>query len=68
MKVLVIGVNTRHIACSANRAGYTVYTLGRFKDVDLKVCSDRSVIHDMPDVHDLDLPELIPLFQDASPC
>jgi predicted ATP-grasp superfamily ATP-dependent carboligase len=67
MKVLVIGVNTRHIACSASRAGYTVYTLGRFNDVDLKVCSDRSVIHDMPDVHDLDLPELIPLFRRLLP-
>jgi len=59
MKVLVIGVNTRHIACSASRAGYTVYTLSKFNDVDLKTCSDRSVIHDMPDVHDLDLPELV---------
>lgn len=67
MKVLVIGVNTRHIACSASRAGYTVYTLGRFNDVDLKACSDRSVIHDMPDVHDLDLPELIPLFRTLLP-
>ena len=61
MRVLVIGVNTRHIACSASRAGYTVYTLGRFNDVDLKACSDRSVIHDMPDDHDPDLPELAPL-------
>lgn len=67
MKVLVIGVNTRHIACSASRAGYTVYTLGRFNDVDLKACSDRSVIHDMPDVHDLDLPELIPLVRTLLP-
>jgi uncharacterized protein len=67
MKVLVIGVNTRHIACSARRAGYTVYTLGRFNDVDLKACSDRSVIHDMPDVHDLDLPELIPIFRTLLP-
>jgi len=67
MKVLVIGVNTRHIACSASRAGYTVYTLGRFNDVDLKACSDRSVIHDMPDVHDLDLPELIPIFRTLLP-
>lgn len=67
MKVLVIGVNTRHIACSASRAGYTVYTLGRFNDVDLKACSDRSLIHDMSDVHDLDLPELIPIFRTLLP-
>ena len=67
MKVLVIGVNTRHIACSASRAGYTVYTLGRFNDVDLKACSDRSVIHDMPDDHDPDLPELAPLIRTFLP-
>ncbi len=67
MKVLVIGVNTRHIACSASRAGYTVYTLGRFNDVDLKACSDRSVIHDMPDDHDPDLPELAPLIRTLLP-
>ena len=58
MKVMVIGVNTRHIGCSASRAGYTVYSLSRFNDIDLKACYDRSVIHDMPDVHDLDLPKL----------
>ncbi len=67
MKVLVIGVNTRHIACSASRAGYTVYTLGRFNDVDLKACSDRSVIHDMPDDHGPDLPELAPLIRTLLP-
>lgn len=67
MNVLVIGVNTRHIACSARRAGYTVYTLGRFNDVDLKACSDRSVIHEMPDVHNLDLPELAPLIRTLCP-
>ncbi len=67
MKVLVIGVNTRHIACSASRAGYTVYTLSRFDDVDLKACSEELVIHDMPDVHDLDLPELVPLIRTLLP-
>ncbi len=67
MKVLVIGVNTRHIACSASRAGYTVYTLGRFNDVDLKACSERSVIHDMPDDHDPDLQELAPLVRTLLP-
>ncbi|MBC2699469.1 MAG: ATP-grasp domain-containing protein [ANME-2 cluster archaeon] len=67
MKVLVIGVNTRHIACSASRAGYTVYTLGRFNDVDLKVCSEKSVIHDMSDVIDLELPKLAPLIRTLLP-
>ncbi len=67
MKVLVIGVNTRHIACSASRAGYTVYTLSRFDDVDLKACSEESVIHDLPDVHGLDLSELAPLVRTLLP-
>ncbi len=67
MKVLVIGVNTRHIACSARRAGYTVYTLSMFDDVDLKACSMESIIHDMPDVHDLDLPELALLIRTLLP-
>ena len=67
MKVLVIGINTRHIACSASRAGYTVFTLGRFNDVDLKVCSEESVIHDMSDVHDPDLPELATLIRTLLP-
>ncbi len=67
MKVLVIGVNTRHIACSASRAGYTVYTLNQFNDADLKACSDRSVIYDMPDVHDLNLPELLPFIRTLLP-
>lgn len=60
MKVLVIGFNTRHIACSARRAGHTVYSLGRFDDIDLGDCSDISVTHDMPDVHNLDLSGAVP--------
>jgi hypothetical protein len=42
MKVLVIGNSTRSVVCSAKRAGYTVYSLDRFNDVDMHECSDKS--------------------------
>jgi hypothetical protein len=40
MKILVIGNSTRSIVCSAKRAGYTVYSLDNFCDVDLRYCAD----------------------------
>ncbi len=42
MKVLVIANNVRSIVCSAKRAGYTVYALDRFGDVDMRRCADRA--------------------------
>lgn len=42
MKVLVIGNNVRSIVCSAKRAGYTVYALDNFCDVDMRSCADKS--------------------------
>ncbi len=42
MKVLVIANNVRSIVCSAKKAGYIVYALDRFGDVDLRRCADRS--------------------------
>ena len=42
MKVLVIGNSTRSVVCSAKRAGYTVYSLDRFHDMDMQECSDKS--------------------------
>jgi predicted ATP-grasp superfamily ATP-dependent carboligase len=42
MKILVIGKSTRGIVCSARRAGYTVYALDNFCDVDMKECADRA--------------------------
>lgn len=43
-KVIVIGNSVRSIACSARRAGYTVYALDRFGDLDTQKCSTRSQI------------------------
>ncbi len=42
MKVLVIANSTRSIVCSAKKAGYTVFTLDRFGDVDTCRCSDKA--------------------------
>lgn len=42
MKVLVIGNSTRSIVCSARKAGYTVYTLDHFGDVDMLKCADKA--------------------------
>ncbi|VVB86461.1 ATP-grasp domain protein [uncultured archaeon] len=42
MKVLVIANSARSIVCSAKRAGYTVYALDNFCDVDMRSCADRS--------------------------
>jgi len=42
MKILVIGNSTRSIVCSAKRAGYTVFSLDNFCDVDMRLCADFS--------------------------
>jgi predicted ATP-grasp superfamily ATP-dependent carboligase len=60
MNVLIIGFNTRHIVCSARRAGHTVYSISNFADQDLEGCSEKTIIHDLKDVHNIDLNELIP--------
>ncbi len=39
-RVLVIGYNTRHIICSAKRAGYYVESVSHYDDADLLECSD----------------------------
>ncbi len=41
-KVIVIGNSVRNIACSAKRAGYTVYALDRFGDVDTQKCATKA--------------------------
>lgn len=46
MKVLVIANNARSVACSAKKAGYGVYALDRFCDVDMQRCADRAVFLD----------------------
>ena len=37
--ILVIGFSTRNIVCSARRAGYTVYSIDSFQDLDLQKCA-----------------------------
>lgn len=44
MKFLVIGNSTRSIVCSAKRAGYIVYSLDNFCDVDMQNCADSSFL------------------------
>lgn len=42
MNVLVIGNSTRNIVCSAKKAGYTVYALDNFCDIDMLKCADKA--------------------------
>lgn len=39
-RILVIGYNTRHIICSAKRAGYYVESVSHYEDSDLIKCGD----------------------------
>ena len=39
MKLLVIGINVRHIACSACRVGHEVYAVDGYCDLDLERCA-----------------------------
>ncbi|MCL7412812.1 MAG: ATP-grasp domain-containing protein [ANME-2 cluster archaeon] len=58
MKILIIGFNTRHIACSAARAGHTVHTMSTFNDIDLMECASKAVVCTIQDVHHMDLDEI----------
>src|SRR5512141_1980697 len=42
MRLLVIGVNIRHIACSARRAGHEVFAVDSFCDLDLERCTKET--------------------------
>lgn len=48
--VLVVGVNTRGLACSLKKLGYTVYSADYFGVIDLKPCVEqyRSVLSQEP--------------------
>ncbi|HID27532.1 MAG TPA: ATP-grasp domain-containing protein [Methanosarcinales archaeon] len=48
MKILVIGYSTRYIVCSAKRAGYKVFSLDCFGDVDLRQCAYSSFLFEDP--------------------
>ncbi|NJD52922.1 MAG: ATP-grasp domain-containing protein [Candidatus Methanoperedens sp.] len=41
-KVLIIGNSVRNIACSAKKAGYIVYALDLFGDVDMQKCANKA--------------------------
>ncbi|MFZ2410977.1 MAG: ATP-grasp domain-containing protein, partial [Candidatus Methanoperedens sp.] len=43
-KILVIANSARSIACSAKKAGYTVFAIDRFGDVDMRKCADKSLL------------------------
>ena len=42
MRILVIGVNIRHIACSARRAGHEVFAVDCYCDLDLERCAEET--------------------------
>lgn len=44
MKILAAGINIRHIACSAARAGHSVIAADCFCDLDLQDCSLETVL------------------------
>lgn len=50
--ILVVGVNTRAVACSLKRLGYTVYSADYFGTVDLRSCVDRveSILDQKPGI------------------
>jgi len=54
-KVIVIGNSVRNIACSARRAGYTVYALDRFGDVDMQKCASYAQIIENLDERELQI-------------
>lgn len=44
MKILVIGINVRHIACSAARAGHEVFAVDGYSDLDLCRCASKTAL------------------------
>lgn len=49
--ILLVGVNTRAVACSLKKLGYTVYSSDYFGTMDLRSCADRvqSVLDQKPE-------------------
>jgi uncharacterized protein len=52
LRVLVVGYNTRHIVCSAKRAGFHVESVSHYEDSDLIKCGDvtRFIRDEFPEV------------------
>ena len=51
--VLIIGYSTRNIVCSARRAGYNVYSIDAFTDLDLVECASGSRAFDLDENVDI---------------
>ncbi len=57
MRLLAIGFNIRHIACSAARAGHQVFAVDCFRDLDLENCAietaqiPRDLAEDLISIH-----------------
>ncbi|MCD4704055.1 MAG: ATP-grasp domain-containing protein [Methanosarcinaceae archaeon] len=70
--IVVIGYSSRNIACSAKRAGYNVYAIDAFCDVDLHQCTkDTRTLcpADGKDIHSFDSTSIIEMVNefDMSP-
>ncbi|MHC1636062.1 MAG: ATP-grasp domain-containing protein [Candidatus Methanospirareceae archaeon] len=50
-KILAIGYSVRHIACSGNRAGYEMYAMDAFGDIDLRRCVKKFLPLEVHDNH-----------------
>jgi len=62
MRILIIGINVRHIACSAARAGHEVYAIDCYCDLDLERCASKTAL--MPrQGAEKDLPSYVELFR-----
>ena len=62
-KVLIIGNSVRNIACSARKAGYIVYALDRFGDVDMQKCANKAQL--LGNMSDDELQDMVESFGDV---
>jgi predicted ATP-grasp superfamily ATP-dependent carboligase len=44
MRLMVAGINVRHIACSASRAGHEVFAIDCYCDLDLQKCVSKTAL------------------------
>lgn len=54
MKILVIGINVRHIACSAARAGHEVFAVDGYCDLDLPKCASKTALFSQENLERID--------------
>ena len=63
MRLMVAGVNIRHIACSAARAGHEVFAVDGYCDLDLQKCAAKTHLL----AADWDLADISSLADELSP-